>query len=318
MPTQILTPGQISELGKLYRKGKSLTALAQICGVERHRLRQILVEANVSLRIGSRSFYPEQESEICHLYKEGLSTLKLGKQFETTVGTIANILKRHGVPRRWYSPYTLEQPDYFETIDIEPKAYWLGFITADGCITGNGNRLQIALQRLDRKHLEQFRLAVGADNPIHDTLQKQKYPTSKISISSKQLVDGLRRQGLTERKSLRLVWPSLDRKVLHHYMRGVVDGDGGFYRAVNKYSNGFNYVFGLYCGTESYLLEFQKVLVLNCAVPVAKLYCRSDKPDLSKTLAYSGRLQVKRIFNYLYKDATIWLPRKREKIELYL
>jgi hypothetical protein len=27
--------------------------------------------------------------------------------------------------------------DYFEIIDTEDKAYWLGFIYADGCITKN-------------------------------------------------------------------------------------------------------------------------------------------------------------------------------------
>lgn len=47
-------------------------------------------------------------------------------------------------------PYAVNQ-DYFATIDTEEKAYWLGFIAADGCVSraGKGFRFQMGLAARD-------------------------------------------------------------------------------------------------------------------------------------------------------------------------
>ena len=51
--------------------------------------------------------------------------------------------------------------NYFENIDTEEKAYWLGFLYADGCVTPNTVRVE--LQASDKKHIEKFREAVQAN-----------------------------------------------------------------------------------------------------------------------------------------------------------
>jgi len=253
------------------------------------------------------------------LYQSGISSLKIGIEFNVNNQTIINVLRRHGIPIRGYSPYSLEHPDYFDNIDTEPQAYWLGFLAADGCIPSDGNRLQVALQRSDRRHLERFRGDIGADNPIYDTLVRGKYPTSKIAISSQALTDGLRRHGLCRNKSLNLQWADdIQWYLWPHYMRGFTDGDGGFYTSLNKYTGGLNYMFCVWCASDQFLNKFQEVLVRACSLPNLDPYVRRDKPDRSRMLAYCGRCQVRRIFDYLYKDATVWLPRKRDNVEKLL
>ena len=47
-----------------------------------------------------------------------------------------------------YGKYHIN-PNYFESIDNEWKAYWLGFMYADGWVGSNGNSVGLALQRKD-------------------------------------------------------------------------------------------------------------------------------------------------------------------------
>ena len=42
----------------------------------------------------------------------------------------------------------------FSKIDTEEKAYWLGFLYADGCIYNDG--IRVALSVLDEKHIKKL------------------------------------------------------------------------------------------------------------------------------------------------------------------
>ena len=60
-----------------------------------------------------------------------------------------------------------EHPDYFERIDTPEKAYWLGFISADGCIIATakypeGSHLAVQLAVRDKGHLVKLKAALGA------------------------------------------------------------------------------------------------------------------------------------------------------------
>ena len=60
------------------------------------------------------------------------------------------------------SKYTYNE-NYFKIIDSEEKAYWLGFLYADGCITRfyrneklKSMSLELTLQSNDIEHLKKF------------------------------------------------------------------------------------------------------------------------------------------------------------------
>jgi len=46
--------------------------------------------------------------------------------------------------------------DIFEKIDTAEKAYWIGFLYADGYLMAASNSFGVTLQQLDKKHLENF------------------------------------------------------------------------------------------------------------------------------------------------------------------
>jgi hypothetical protein len=62
---------------------------------------------------------------------------------------------------------------FFDKINTEEKAYWLGFIAADGCVTDKGC-LQILLSRKDRDHLELFKKHINGEHPVRDGVIKRK------------------------------------------------------------------------------------------------------------------------------------------------
>jgi hypothetical protein len=249
-----------------------------------------------------------QVSEVCSRYQAGESMAALGKVFGVPASTIQRRLRREGVQIHkgtYYSKHTANYA-YFHIIDTEEKAYWLGFIAADGCVsTDQGYFLHIALQCSDEEHLKQFLGALKATHPIQ---HYPKYP--HITIGSKELIQDLGQWGITPRKTYTLTWPQLPGHLIRHYIRGFVDGDG-------CWSTGPSFsVFGL----AMFMQQIQKVLMHECGLKKTAVQS-SHVEDTTKPfarLAYRGRLQVCRIADYLYEDATIWLPRKRDKIETLL
>ena len=63
----------------------------------------------------------------------------------------------------------------FETIDTEEKAYWLGFLYADGSVGSKDNRIELGLAEKDLKQIEKFRDFIGVMNKISYRPQTKSY-----------------------------------------------------------------------------------------------------------------------------------------------
>lgn len=101
--------------------------------------------------------------------------------------------------------------------------------------------------------------------------------------------------------------------LLNHFIRGYFDGDG----CITQQNNGTQCSI-VFTGLDSFLFELQKVLVEKCDLNIVKMHSRRRSSSEFKQFAYRGNKQCKRIYDYLYKDATRWMPRKREKMESIL
>jgi hypothetical protein len=96
----------------------------------------------------SKPIYEESEVVKHYLLCGKLSETR--EKFKTTVGRIKKTLKNNGivVSLRKVSLNV----DYFKNIDSNEKAYWLGFIAADGCIHKSGYKLSFQLKSTDKKN----------------------------------------------------------------------------------------------------------------------------------------------------------------------
>lgn len=115
--------------------------------------------------------------------------------------------------------------NYFETIDTEDKAYWLGFIWADGYL--NKHSLEIEIHIKDKDHLIEFQEDL-CDN--HKIYEKERGTTHscKLTLGSQKLVNDLISLGYKDKK----IPNNLPEQLERHFIRGLFDGDGsvGFYK----------------------------------------------------------------------------------------
>ena len=89
------------------------------------------------------------------LYKEGKSLSQIGKELHLDRNRLAKFLKERGVHVERMPHKKHINENVFETIDSEEKAYWLGFLYADGSVT-NRSDIDISLQLSDERHVEKF------------------------------------------------------------------------------------------------------------------------------------------------------------------
>lgn len=124
---------------------------------------------------------------------------------------------------------------YFREISSREKAYILGFIYADGCVSEGG--LFFGQHAQDREILEYIKECLGYSGPIfYDRPNKlgQIYYHDELRIYSKKLVEDLNKHGVMQRKSLILEEPSIEQELNGPFIRGYFDGDG----SAGLYENG--------------------------------------------------------------------------------
>src|SRR5713226_4873483 len=71
-------------------------------------------------------------------YEQGESAQSIAKRYGTSYQVIQPVLVRQGIALRSKREANKKQKcneRYFQVIDTEEKAYWLGFLNADGCVT---------------------------------------------------------------------------------------------------------------------------------------------------------------------------------------
>lgn len=205
---------------------------------------------------------------------------------------------------------------FFDRIDTEEKAYWLGFIYADGYVTKSV--FGIKLQESDTDHLKKLKAALKSEHAIGHYINKSGFGTTygpfklcAFSIDNKYLVDTLIKNGVVYNKSKILTFPSKDivpDHLLHHFIRGYFDGDGSVYHTPPH-----GYLSISMDGTEHFLSEVLKIFH-EVSGTNAKLY---DSKGTIKSLKVGGSKQVQAIYEYMYKDATVFLGRKKERFEEY-
>ena len=196
----------------------------------------------------------------------------------------------------------------FKKIDTEEKAYWLGFLYADGYVNIEKG-IELTLAEYDYDHLVKFRKFMG-DESI-DISYKNSANAYRVCIHSKEIASDLVNLGCIQAKSLILQFPSEEQvpnHLINHFMRGYFDGDGCVY-----YSHG-QLAFSI-LGTSEFLDAYESYVLesMNRDNPTKRLH---DKRLINNTesIQYTGNVQCKKWFDFLYKDATIYLQRKYNKI----
>ena len=142
----------------LYSDGTTAPEIAKMYDVYSHVIYSILHKfPNRRKKKSYKNFSNEEKENIVKLYLEWKSTVEIGKMYNFNHHSIASVLDEYHVDRRDAShcnrTYSVND-EYFDNIDTQNKAYFLGFLFADGNNCMQKSAIRIALQEKDRDILE--------------------------------------------------------------------------------------------------------------------------------------------------------------------
>lgn len=245
------------------------------------------------------------------LYKQNISFTEIGKRLNINRKLVSYYLQKKGyIPNHKFMPkekviqktqkYVNE--NVFEKIDSEEKAYWLGFMYADGCVSEKTNRIELCVQEKDKEHIIKFKTFLKSQHKIGKKIKNNKYISYRLGITREKLKKDLIKQGCIPNKTKVMKFPTknqVPKKFIFPFIRGYFDADG----CIRKH-NTSNVSLEL-LGYEDFLKELTKLLNID-----GHIYSFNHS-DVSRFMI-AGK-QATEIFNYLYKDATIYLDRKYKK-----
>lgn len=253
----------------------------------------------------------EIQNQIIKAYKNNMSLRQIEQKFNATRSTVGKFLEKRGIKTSQGNHYRkyFHDINFFEQIDTEEKAYWLGFMFADGYIVNNENNygeddfgLTLAEDSLDC--LEKFKSSLKATNPIRSDTSKAKGQTQyKLVIRSQKTVNDLISHGCVKQKSLILEPPKgVPQELIKHFIRGFFDGDGSLTRCQSKDGSSINFTINI---TSTFLMISWIYEILG----KGNIFPEKRREN---TWYYSlgGNLQVLNFCHYIYDDATIWMDRK--------
>ncbi|MBI2515054.1 hypothetical protein HYV91_02635 [Candidatus Wolfebacteria bacterium] len=268
------------------------------------RTRDTIVAKALSLSLSSAKLWQREENEILKKYFK-----------DSTEGELLNFLpkrswsailaqgERLGLKRSTNKPKINVNESYFQKWSPN-MAYVLGFTLADGCITrgtheGYSDALKFGVQKRDVDILEKIKRELSSQHKI--SLVKS---AAYLCITSQKIVDDLKILKISYQKSLREKIPDIPGKYVRHFIRGIVDGDGGI--SIDK----LGYPNLSICGGENTVTFIRNYFLkkFNIYSTVTKSISKDGKYNLCH-IAYRCN-SAKTLLGYLYTNAYLYIERK--------
>lgn len=262
--------------------------------------------------------FPDWYKKAEKLYNEGIPYYKIANEIGINRKTVSYYLQKGGhTSNKKYvriadnsklRKYDLDE-DIFNNIDTEEKAYWLGFLYADGNVSDRNNSIELGLKESDYEHIEKFKSFLKTNRPIYKKVKrvgKKEYVGYRLFITSEKIKTDLISKGCVPKKSLTIKFPSSDivpDNLIHHFIRGYFDGDG----CITKNNK---LVSVELLGTEDFIRSYIKWTGLH------ENKVASFKHSEVKRVLYAGSYAM-HIMDKLYSDANIYLNRKYDLYTSY-
>lgn len=188
--------------------------------------------------------------------------------------------------------------DFFDRIDSEEKAYWLGFVWADGNVRADFRTLRINLAVRDETHLKKFASLFGLRT--RRAKRRKNSVTAYVALNCTSTCRALAAKGVVPNKTRfdsRKPIDVVPARLRRHFVRGFFDGDG----CASGVAVGF-------VGGRKFLTALREVVSPH--VGPGSLY----EDGSVWRLKWNGARLKERWRKYLYRNATVHLERKRGAI----
>jgi len=266
----------------------------------------------------------EIKKEVEDLYKTGKYTFKqISKIYKVSPSTIERYLGKNGYKAKSQSELQRKYPiveDFFDKIDTEEKAYILGLLYADGYNNTDKNDVCISLKEDDVEVLNTITKIIQPTKPLFyldmspkNRGMKNSKNQYRLTINNKHISQRLVELGCGKAKTSNIIFPNSKQvpiHLIHHFTRGYFDGDGSLSKGKTPKID--------IISTPEFLLTLQQLIDKELDISITKLnWSRKYIEANICSLQVGGRLQCIRFMEWLYKDATMFLERKRKVFDEY-
>ena len=262
--------------------------------------------------MAKRVWTMEEKDTIKNMYTvEGATITEIRKLFKVRDTTISNILKELGVPINRASKNRFARHDYFQDIDSEDKAYFLGLMIADGNVTLDKERMRspfVRLELIDLDVLKQLEEVANTKTTMSPVIREGRNLTYVWSLRSKKMAEDLAKYGVVPNKTKLVsgLYQGVEDHLVRHYVRGLVDGDGSIYWSSNMWHVSFT------SGNRESAEQIQQMFM-----------DLTGKRYRKKVTSYNGiykitydGLDAVNLLNILYNDSNFYINRKKETARL--
>lgn len=249
---------------------------------------------------------------IIELYNQNLTIVEIAEKLGCSYSNIGKRLKKAGISyKRDYSKRRLPSrvnrhkinEDFFETINSESKAYFLGLMYSDGSVSRNTFYLKLK----DEDIILKFRDALECDYPVK-RISYGGYDAYILVVNSQTSCNNLIKQGCFINKTKIIRLPKLKEDLYKHFIRGFFDGDG----CLQLQDKIYHCRFDLASASKEFLEDVRPIITTHAKT---NGYLGKETNYDVWHLNYSGH-QVVQILDWLYKDSNYYLIRKYNKYQI--
>jgi hypothetical protein len=266
------------------------------------------------------------DMKVCKLYESGLSASLIIEELDyifSTEKSVLDILKSYGYNIKSKNDYVCLDEHYFDFIDNEEKAYFLGLLITDGWITKPKNKnmydIGLSFKMEDRYLLEDYKKCINTDREIVDR-RKLNYSNklgdySQLIVSSNIMANTLKKYGVVENKSDKMKFQPCDIPdyLIKHIIRGMIDANGCIY--IGSADNLIISMVGTYDMMEfiNYYFWLRIGIKFNSNYKIDK---KISFPFYETS--YGDYNEVLKIYNHISDGMTIYMKRKWEKAKNWI
>ena len=220
----------------------------------------------------------------------------------------------------------VDNHDLFFDINSELEAYLLGFFLADGHLEHTKEEtyaIRIGVQIADSHILELYKKALHS--PKY-SIRVNNDNTASLVFRSYKIGQTLMKMGIDSHKTHTLkALPKINPDLIHHLIRGYFDGDGCISvcaRREGNRLNGYNKQFSIAAGNIDILtdicrhlhIDTKNILYKEAIVTNVQGHSANFKPSYNISIRDTATIIL--LHNFLYKDATYYFKRKKDKFDL--
>lgn len=323
-----ITEEEIDLAVEMYNSGNTILAISKKLHRTEKTISTKLKERGVVVR--NKNFYTEELINTVRLrYENGESLTKICKELGIEYDKMSPHLKKIGVKIINRQNKTKFNENIFDVIDTEEKAYWLGFIYADGYLDSSPLKnnqksyysFGIGLQIQDWEHLLKFNEFMGHEKiNLYTYIKDPKRPSCIWRVRNRHLWETLNSYGCTPQKSLTVKFPDKkifkDKKLIKNFIHGYFDGDGdlSYNKNIRKTSESWVVPKLGFTGAKTFLEPLAKWLKKELGINYRWTHDKRHS-EFTWHLNYNKKESLI-LLNYFYKDAKIHLNRKYKRYEL--